>query len=872
MTGGLAHLCHSPDLFRFTLFSLQPVKGQIPLISPSPQKNVELRLVYGQPAVSMGKPPPDISYTDRIRAWAKAKAHGGSQPASRGSTHDPDLLPISSPQTFSSLQSQQATLTNSSNNATLTATSSPSDHQDGGVEGGSSGEKMSEGSGRAGETQSGSPAAPPPKAEEQGSHIGTGHAPETPPTNNSLWNRFYTTVKTILLARYINVLLVFVPVGIAVEFVPNMPPAVVFAMNAIAIIPLAGLLSYATEMVAVRLGDSLGALMNFTFGNAVELIIFIIALVKNQIRVLQASVLGSILVNLLLVLGMAFFLGGMRYREQLYNSTVTQMSACLLSLSVISLVLPTGFHMSFNDNDLADRQSLKISRGTSVVGCLIALRSKCEPLQLTYVQILLLVYAIYLLFQLKSHAYMYESTPQNVIDEEAAPGPVASWLENSSSDSGSSSDSDSDSSTHSRDTISKRMRRVVLRSGRRRKSSVVSADTVETADAPIAAPTPRTPSFGTAILDHDIDEIRPVEAHLRPSLPSTSSQADDLEQAIEDDHETKHRKHRKRYSIRHHRRHRKGTNSSEMIALEPREQTIAERPEIEPPVVLSPDSEPRHVDFAVPEPENPLAIKLTGDSALRRPFNGIRGLSLRPVAASLTPTVFAQAAELAPAPTVSAGPVPRIRYGIRRTNSLPDLREYRDRPPGAMLQSRVPIAALNSGKAALEAKVPPEYMMSRLTAILLLIVSTALVAVCAEFMVDSIRGLEDTTDLGEVFIGLIILPVVGNAAEFVTAVTVALKNKMDLAIGVAVGSSIQVALLLTPLVVVLGWILDRDMTLYFTLFETISLAVSAFMVNFLVLDGRSNYLEGALLCATFVIIGLVAFFYPNAEDATVMRM
>lgn len=84
----------------------------------------------------------------------------------------------------------------------------------------------------------------------------------------------------------------------------------------------------------------------------------------------------------------------------------------------------------------------------------------------------------------------------------------------------------------------------------------------------------------------------------------------------------------------------------------------------------------------------------------------------------------------------------------------------------------------------------------------------------------------------------------------------------------AVGSSIQIALFTTPLVVILGWIMGRDMTLYFTLFETVCLFVSAFIVNFLVLDGRSNYLEGALLCATYVIISLVAFYYPDSGEAS----
>jgi Ca2+:H+ antiporter len=158
--------------------------------------------------------------------------------------------------------------------------------------------------------------------------------------------------------------------------------------------------------------------------------------------------------------------------------------------------------------------------------------------------------------------------------------------------------------------------------------------------------------------------------------------------------------------------------------------------------------------------------------------------------------------------------------------------------------------------------------MSRTAAVILLLVSTALVAVCAEFMVDSINGLVATGGIGEIFIGLIVLPIVGNAAEHVTAITVAMKNKMDLAIGVAVGSSIQIALFITPIVVIIGWAMDKPMTLYFTLFETVCLFVSAFITNFLVLDGRSNYLEGALLMSTYVIIGVVAFFYPTVEQAS----
>jgi hypothetical protein len=155
--------------------------------------------------------------------------------------------------------------------------------------------------------------------------------------------------------------------------------------------------------------------------------------------------------------------------------------------------------------------------------------------------------------------------------------------------------------------------------------------------------------------------------------------------------------------------------------------------------------------------------------------------------------------------------------------------------------------------------------ISRTASLFLLLGSTALVAVCVEFLISSIDHLVENTPLSEAFIGLVVLPVVGNAAEHVTAVTVAARNKMDLAIGVAVGSSIQIALFITPLVVIIGWIMNKQMSLYFNLFETVTLFASAFIVNFLVLDGRSNYLEGALLCAAYIIIRFVLHLNVSRE-------
>jgi Ca2+:H+ antiporter len=145
--------------------------------------------------------------------------------------------------------------------------------------------------------------------------------------------------------------------------------------------------------------------------------------------------------------------------------------------------------------------------------------------------------------------------------------------------------------------------------------------------------------------------------------------------------------------------------------------------------------------------------------------------------------------------------------------------------------------------------------IGRIPALILLVGSSMLVAVCADFLVQTIADITANSTLSESFLGLIVLPIAGNAAEYITAVTVAAKGKVDLAIGVSFGSSIQIALFVNPLMVILGWILRKDMSLYFGLFETATLIGVALLVNFLIWNGRTNCLEGSLLCACYVMIG-----------------
>ncbi len=123
--------------------------------------------------------------------------------------------------------------------------------------------------------------------------------------------RCWITLRLIITCSWINLLLVFVPVSFVLHYL-NINSTAQFIISAFAIIPLAGLLSYGTEEVSVRFGQTSAALMNVTFGNATELIIFILALIKGEIKVVQLAIIGSVLSNLLLILGMAFAIGGLK--------------------------------------------------------------------------------------------------------------------------------------------------------------------------------------------------------------------------------------------------------------------------------------------------------------------------------------------------------------------------------------------------------------------------------------------------------------------------------------------------------------------------------------------------------------------------------
>ncbi|GBE81741.1 calcium/proton exchanger [Sparassis latifolia] len=372
-----------------------------------------------------------------------------------------------------------------------------------------------------------------------------------------------------LFGSWLNILLIFVPLSFAAHFL-KWDAALCFSFSFIAIMPLAALLGTATEQMSLKLGQTLSGLLNASFGNAVEIIVGIAALLQGELRIVQTSMLGSILSNLLLVLGCSFLAGGLKYPESNFQVTAAQTSSSLMTLACLTLVIPAAYHSSKlpTGNDTTDALLITFDRMGSKISDLDDESQKgLLTLSRGTAILLLIVYVVYLFFQLKTHAYLYKDA--HAEDEE----------------------------------------------GERSKMSV-------------------------------------------------------------------------------------------------------------------------------------------------------------PAAASA------------------------------------------------------------------------------------LLLVTVVTSFCADYLVASIEETARRYSIPKPFIGLILLPIVSNAAEHVTSVWMALKNKMELTIGICVGSSIQIAAFVIPLLVIVGWITGHNLTLFFANFETIVLFVSVLLVQFLVQDGKSNYMEGLMLIALYLVIAL----------------
>ncbi|KAJ7135717.1 Sodium/calcium exchanger protein-domain-containing protein [Mycena epipterygia] len=405
------------------------------------------------------------------------------------------------------------------------------------------------------------------------------------------------SLRAIAFSSFLNFFLLCIPACWALHWAAPNQNAAIFFTGFVAIIPLAKLLAFATDELSLRVGQALAGLINATLGNVVELIVAVIALRQCELSIVQSSLIGSILSNLVLVLGMCFFCGGVKFSEQGFAAGAAQLNSSLLTLSVVAVLLPAAYQMTQKTDGSAgaaaamQAQILKFSHGIAII--------------------LLFIYVCYLRFQLVSHTEMYQD----------------------------------DSDDIAKSTLYKR----------------------------------RTP------IEEDKAEL--------DTLPQTA--------------------------------------------------------------------EPQSIEE--PENESPQ-------------MNGWVCLGL-------------------------------------------------------------------------------------------LIVVTVLVAVTAEFLVGSINGLTASGVITKEFVGIILLPIVGNAAEHVSAVTVSVKDKLTLSMSVAVGSSIQIALFVIPFTVVVAWGMGKPMTLLFDPYEAVCLFLAVLTVNYVVQDGKSNWLEGMILMCLYVILATLFFFYPGIPIA-----
>lgn len=377
----------------------------------------------------------------------------------------------------------------------------------------------------------------------------------------------------------LNWLLVFVPIAALLRFVPALEnPTALFIVACIAIIPLAGWMGRATEHLAEHLGQGIGGLLNATFGNAAELIIALFALSKGLTSVVKASITGSIIGNILLVLGLSFLAGGLKYDKQKFNRTAASVSATALTLAAIALIIPTIFHVT--------AAQVPVEQGGWTP-------EQEQQLSLAIAVVLFLTYALVLIFTLVTHRQLFGGDETKGAAREAG------------------------------------------------------------------------------------EELTRMEA-----------------ERVGEEH---------------------------------------------------------HVPWSV-------------------------------------------------------------------------------------------------GKA-----------------LTILLVATAFVALVSEFLVGAIEDARTTLGLTEVFVGVIVVAIVGNAAEHSSAILMAYRNKMDIGIGIAVGSSLQIALFVAPLLLFASYLFGTPMNLEFTVPEVVAVVASILIVEQISGDGESNWIEGVQLLSVYAILAVLFYFLPDVH-------
>jgi Ca2+:H+ antiporter len=150
--------------------------------------------------------------------------------------------------------------------------------------------------------------------------------------------------------------------------------------------------------------------------------------------------------------------------------------------------------------------------------------------------------------------------------------------------------------------------------------------------------------------------------------------------------------------------------------------------------------------------------------------------------------------------------------------------------------------------------------------VVILFIATCFVALISEFLVGAVEAARASLGLTEVFVGVIVVAIIGNAAEHSSAVLMALRNKMDLSMGIAVGSSLQIALFVAPVLIFASHLMGRPMDLEFTIPEVVAVVLAIGITGQVAGDGESNWLEGAQLLSVYVVLAILFYFLPEAHN------
>ena len=197
--------------------------------------------------------------------------------------------------------------------------------------------------------------------------------------------------------KYLYTLLIFVPVTIAAKLM-GASDVMLFVFSSLAIVPLAGVMGKSTDTIACYCGQKVGGLLNATFGNATELIIAFVAMKAGLFDVVKASLAGSVIGNILLVLGLSMLVGGLKYKTQSFNKSSINMTSSMLLLAVLGLSIPAIFTNTLPESSLT---------------------TQVEGLNIIIAVLMLLVYIMQFVFSFVTHRYLYEETVPG--EEEEAP-------------------------------------------------------------------------------------------------------------------------------------------------------------------------------------------------------------------------------------------------------------------------------------------------------------------------------------------------------------------------------------------------------------------------------------------------------------------